>query len=203
MLNQWKNSTSVLKCFTSIQHKQQHTFIIFDSEYFCPSITEKLLRNAISFASKHCKVTEKDIDIIMHARKSILFSIGTTWIKKDSSMFDVTIGSFECAEVCDLVGLYILNDLCEKYGRVNIGLYRDDGLAIFLNIAGTEADRVRKDITSTFKKHGLNITIQTNIKFVNYLNVTINLNNGTHYLYRKPNDQPLYSTTKCNHQPSI
>ena len=38
---------------------------------------------------------------------------------------------------------------------------------------------------------------------VNYLNVTFNLNSGTYYPYRKPNDQPLCINTKSNHPPSI
>jgi len=44
------------------------------------------------------------------------------------------MGSYDDAEVCELVGLFILNDLCNIYGKENIGLYRDDGLAVFKNI---------------------------------------------------------------------
>ena len=46
----------------------------------------------------------------MHVRKSLLFTNDSTWItrSKDSS-FDVTRGSFDGAEVCELVALYILN----------------------------------------------------------------------------------------------
>ena len=91
------------------------------------------------------------------------------------------MGSFDGAEVCELVGLFILNDLCKTYVKENFGLYRDDGLAVFKNITGPQADRIRKDITRHFKTHGLNITIQTNLKIVNYFDVTFNLNNGTYY----------------------
>ena len=42
---------------------------------------------------------------------------------------DVTMGSFDGAETCELVGCYPI--VCtEKYGQ-NIGIYRDDGLAAF------------------------------------------------------------------------
>ena len=68
------------------------------------------------------------------------------------------------AEVCELVGLFILNDLCNEYGKDNIGLYRNDGLAIFKHRSGPQAERIRRDITRRFKTHGLNITIQTNMK---------------------------------------
>jgi len=46
----------------------------------------------------------------------------------------IQMGSYDDAEVCELVGLFILNDLCNIYGKENIGLYRDDGLAVFKNI---------------------------------------------------------------------
>ena len=74
--------------------------------------------------------------------------------------------------MCELVGLFILNDLCNEYGKDNIGLYRDDGFAIFKHRSGPQAQRIRKDITRRFKTHGLNITIQTNMIIVNYLDVT-------------------------------
>ena len=92
------------------------------------------------------------------------------------------MGSYDGAEVCELVGLFILCGFGNTYGKECIGLYRDDGLAVFKNISGPQAERIRKDITSHFKTNGLNITIQTNFKFVNYLDVTFNLNNGTYAL---------------------
>ncbi|KAK3729018.1 hypothetical protein QZH41_011470 [Actinostola sp. cb2023] len=81
----------------------------------------------------------------------------TDWVKKGNGrMFDVTMGSYDGAEVCDLIGLYILNSITTKYGKENIGLYRDDGLAVFKNISGPQAERIMKDITKHFKEHGLN-----------------------------------------------
>jgi len=203
-LKQWKNSSSVIKWFVNIPNKQQHTFATFDIESFYPSISEELLTNAIHFAKKHSKITSQDIEIIMHSRKSLLFNNSTAWVKKDNdNMFDVTMGSHDGAEVCELVGLFILNNLCDKYGKDNIGLYRDDGLAILKNTTGPQAERIKKDITRRFKQHGLRITIQTNLKVVNYLDVTFNLTNESYRPYRKPNDEPLYISTKSNHPPTI
>ena len=88
--------------------------------------------------------------------------------------------------------------LCMIYIRT-----RDDRQAVFKNIMGPQADKIRKDITRHFKTHGLNITIQSNLKIANYLDVTFNLNNGMHYPYRKPNNQPLYINVKSNHPPNI
>ena len=54
----------------------------------------------------------------MHCRKSLLFDNETAWTKKNhSSMFDVTMDSFDGADVCELVGLFLLNNLSEKYGK--------------------------------------------------------------------------------------
>ena len=113
------------------------------------------------------------------------------------------MGSFDGAEVCELVGLYILNTLSNEYGKEHIGLYRDDGLAVFKNISGSGAERIRKNITKTFQKLDLKITISCNLKIANFFDITLNLNNGKYYPYRKPNDQPMYIHTQSNHPPPI
>ena len=53
------------------------------------------------------------------------------WKKSNNNdNFDVPMGSFNGAEVCDLVGLYLLHILSMIINTQSIGLYRDDGLAI-------------------------------------------------------------------------
>ena len=95
----------------------------------------------------------------MHSWISLLFDNETGWTKKNlSSMFDVTMGSFHGAEVCELIGLFLLNNLSEKYGKNNVGLYRDDGLVLLRNASGPQSERTRKDITREFKKQGLIIS---------------------------------------------
>ena len=55
-------------------------------------------------------VTDEHVAIIKHARKSVLFNSTKPWIKRDSpTTFDVTMGSFDGAEVYELVRLYALN----------------------------------------------------------------------------------------------
>ena len=49
----------------------------------------------------------------------------------------------------------------------------------------------------------MRITIQLNLRTVNFLDVTFNLCNGKYYPYRKPNDKPLYINRLSNHPPSI
>ena len=51
---------------------------------------------------------------------------------------------------------------------------------------GHEADRVRKDMMGLFKKLGLRITIDTNLKVVNFLDLT--WSNGEHNPSQTPSD---------------
>ena len=118
-------------------------------------------------------------------------------------MFDVTMGSYDGAEICKLVGLLILDTLSKKTGNTNIGFYRDDGLALLKNASGPEADRFKKTKSAHFKQYGISIAINTNLKTVNFLDVSLNLTKGTYCPYRKPNNNPLYVHAKSNHPPSI
>ena len=139
---------------------------------------EKLLDQALCWASSLANIS-KDISIIKHARKSLLFNNEKPWIKKDSnSLFDVTMGSFDGAEVCELVGLFILNHLNSKFGKENIGLYRDDGLAIMKNKSARLADKTRKELHKIFENFDLKITAEANLKIVNFLDVTYDFNTG-------------------------
>ena len=116
----------------------------------------------------------------------------------------MAIGSFDGAELCELVGLYILHILSEKYGKHRIDLYRDDGLACFRYTSGPQADRIRKDFIKIFKEDfDLSITCKTNLKAVNFLNVTLNLTTGKYQAYNQPDDNPLYIDILSNHPPNI
>ena len=113
------------------------------------------------------------------------------------------MGSFDSAEVCELVGLYLLNKIKPLLDSNNVGLYRDDGLAIVHKANGPKVDRLRKDIISLFKDEGLSITIDTNLIETDFLDVSFNLNTEKYFPFRKPNNAPLYIHSKSNHPPSI
>ena len=65
------------------------------------------------------------------------------------------MGSFDGAEICELVGLYLLDKLLSLIGRKNVGLYRDDGLAAINSSSGPVLDKMRKNIIPLFKNEGL------------------------------------------------
>lgn len=201
-LNQWKNTRAVLSWFNGIEHKEQYSFIAFDVVDFYPSISVDLLNAAIDFASGYVKITDEERHIILHAKKSLLYSEGEPWGKKASSdLFDVTMGSYDGAESCELVGAYLLHIIKQKHGY-NFGLYRDDGLGVTQE-SPRQTEKIKKDLCSIFAKHGLKITIEANKKIVNFLDVTLNLTNGKYMPYNKPNNNPLYIHKKSNHPPSI
>ena len=170
-LNQWKNTDSVIKWYNDIPNKSAHSFICFDIVDFYPSISEELLTAALTFGSKYDDITDQEKAIIIQAKKSLLFSENAPWCKKTSdSLFDVTMGSFDGAETCELVGSYLLSKLSPEYGN-KIGLYRDDGLAAF-DVTPREIENIKKKICKTFSDHNLKLTIEANKKCVDYLGIT-------------------------------
>ena len=78
-----------------------------------------------------------------------------------------------------------------------------DGLAVLRDVTGSEADRMRKTVCKIFNNLGLRLTIDTGMKVVNFLVVTLNLADGTYRPYRKPNDTPVYVHSQSNHPPTI
>ena len=71
------------------------------------SISKELFINAVNFAKSIATIDNKIIKTIFHVCKSLLLNKNEVWVKKDNPNFDVTMGSFDGAEVCELVGLYL------------------------------------------------------------------------------------------------
>jgi hypothetical protein len=203
-VNQWKNSLSVIDWFNNIKNKPRHSFLTFDIAEFYPSITEELLDKAIAWAQNYVTISEQQIEIIKHARNSLLFSNGKTWIKQqDNPLFDVTMGSYDGEEVCELVGLFILNSLAKKYGKERVGLYRDDGLILLSGTSARLADKARKYLHELFEEFHLKITAEITHQSVNFLDVTFNLRDESYQPYRKPNNDPLFIDSRSNHPPAF
>ena len=137
----------------------------------------------------------------MHSRKTLLFWQDSAWVKKEGHEdFDIPMGSYDGAEICKLVRIYIQNKLCKLMNKKDFGLYRDDGLGILGNTSRPEADRKRKNIIKIFKECGLSITCEINKKIVDFLDVRFNLNDQTYEPYRKTNNEPVYINKQTIHQ---
>ena len=202
-INQWKETSEVIEWFLKILVKNRYKFIIFDIKDFYPPISEKLLTNALNFAKEITHISREDIQIMYHARNSLLFSNEKVWMERERNLFDVTMGAYDGAEVCELVGIFMLNKISEKYNKNDVGLYRDDGLAVFKNINGPESERIKKNFQSLFAKYGLEIIIECNKKVEDYLDVTFNLNDGTYKPYQKPDNKITYTNVQSNHPTNI
>ena len=137
----------------------------------------------------------------MHSRKSVLFEQNQVWVKKGGNLFDVTMGFFDGAEICELVGLYLLHNLCNPSQNAELGLYRDDGLAVVRNASGPIVDKIKQKIIKIFQQHNLKITTEANLIQTDFLDVTFNLDTGKYWPYRKPENQPLCINIKSNHPP--
>ena len=199
--DQWKNTSQVIDWFSKIENKNRKSFIQFDLETFYPTITEPLLRDTINWAATITPITEFEKEIIMKCRNSLLYHKGEPWTKKGDSNFDVTMGSFDGAEICDLVGLFILSKL-QDLGLCSVGLYRDDGLAVSDKTA-RQNEILKKKICQVFRNLNLSITITANQKVVDFLDITMNMQNGIHKPFMKPNDKPEYVNSLSNHPPEI
>ena len=93
----------------------------------------------------------------------MLFSNNEAWEKKQTeSCFDVTMGSFDGAEVCKLVGIYIVCFLAKLINKRDCGLCRDDGLLILQNVNSQQIDQMPKNIIKIFKDIGFAIDVETN-----------------------------------------
>ena len=112
------------------------------------------------------------------------------------------MGSFDGAEICELVGLFILSKLTGEFGKESVGLYRDDGLMLLRGTSGRSKDQARKHLHRLFELLGLKITADVCHQTVNFLDITLNLMDG-YQPYRKPNNDQLYINSNSNHSPTI
>ena len=200
-VNQWENTNNVINWFNNIENKKDCSFIQFDIKEFHPSITEEILEKAISFAKSLMDIDEHKIRTIKHCRKS-LFHNNVAWREKTTtSCFDVTIGGYDGAEVCELVGKFILSKLENIIGKKNTGLYRDDGLVVLRNMNARGIDKIRMIIIKMLKDIGFQLEIKSNLKQV--LDVTFNLITGLFTPYKKPTDNLLYINTSSDHPPQV
>ena len=103
----------------------------------------------------------------------------------------------------NLLEFIFYHKLSNLLPQKDIGLYRDDGLILLRNTNGQLTDRIRKNVIKLFKEIGFKIEIETNLKILNFLDVTFNLANSTYRPYRDPNDNLLYIHTSSNHPPQI
>ena len=110
------------------------------------------------------------------------------------------------AEASELCGLYMINELTKKgslFSKNQIGLYRDDGLAIVRTRSGRQLEQLKQRIFDIFRKEGLKITIEAGMEKTDFLDLLLDLSTGNHEPFRKENNNPIYINAKSNHPPKI
>ena len=141
-------------------------------------------------------ITRKEVELIFHARKSVLYYHRGPWVTKECNF---TLETNDRANVFELIGIYMLYLIGKKYNWKNIELYRDDGPAAFKNASGPASEKIRKtQLQYLFKQKDLQTIIKSN-----YFGVTFNLNDGSYRPYRKPTDATHYIHIQWDHPPSI
>ena len=204
-INQWVSTKDVIQWFNSLENTQNARFLKFDIESFYPSITKNTLIKALEWAEKYVNISGEDKEIILQARKTFLFKDGTPWVKKNvEENFDIAMGAWDGAECCEIVGLYLTNQLIEKnvFRKNEVGIYRDDGMSIIRG-PGRAAERTKQKIIEIFAENDLKITSEISATATDYLDVYLNLEDGLHRPYKKPNDVPIYVHKMSNHPPTI
>ena len=109
--------------------------------------------------------------------------------EKRLSLYDVITGPYDREEVCELVEtfslalVYIMTTGCQ-----------------YLK---TQLERIKKSLQKTFKDFVLEIVAECNLRIVNYLDVTLNLNDGSFRPCDKPDDIIQYINKEFNHPPNL
>ena len=96
------------------------------------------------------------------------------------------MGSFHGADICDLVGLYILSKLGNVFS--NCGLYRDNRLGVIDLAKPFVHGRTRRQVLfNVMSDIGFKITFDLGNQVTHFLDVTLNLSDGTFRPYQKSN----------------
>ena len=137
-------------------------------------------------------------------KSSLLFDGKDFWKKSGGSDFDIQMSSWDSAESTDVVGMFLLNKVNQikvnNYG-VSGKLYKDDEL--MATRMTPRLNTILKDkLIELFDYYGLKLKINCNVKIVNFLDITLNLNTGTYHPYMKPNNTIRYINTSSNHPPA-
>ena len=69
---------------------------------------------ALEFAASLTELSTLEKETILQSRACYLYSEGNTWAKKKDEKFDVTMGAWDGAECCELVGQFLLKELRDQ-----------------------------------------------------------------------------------------
>ena len=100
----------VIKWFKSIENEIAYKFFKFDIVVLYPFIRENLLNIALQFAEEYAHIDPEQLSMIKHCRKFTLYEECKCRVKKKNAVFNVAMWSYDGAEVCKLLGLFLIVD---------------------------------------------------------------------------------------------
>ena len=206
-LNSWNNTPEVIEWFNKIENKKKANFLICDVKAMYASIREELVVKALKWAQLHDpNLNDTKVSIIVNSCRSLLLKSGQVWTKKEvngkNTVFDVAMGSYPGAEICTIVGIFLLQEITNRrifHRDDSFGLYRDD-FGSFSHKPVRELEHIeKKALKALFAEHGLELEAFNIGKSVNFLDVNLDLKTGKHRPYRKPDSEILYVHNESNH----
>ena len=124
-------------------------------------------------------------------------------MKTKNPNFDIPMGSYDSAEVTDVVGLYLLHLIEDQNWGIGPGGYRDD-FAAHSDLTNQKNAELQRKLCKLFKNNGLKIEITANNAIViDFHDVTLDMRTGNYKPYHKPNASLLYVHAQSNHPKSI
>ena len=97
-------------------------------------------------------ISNTELSVVIQARKILLSHVDIPWVKRSGNEeFDVPMGLYYGAEVCELVGCFLWNKLSHVMDKRFVALYRDDGLGVLRNTVLRQ--RKRKEIVKVIKQY--------------------------------------------------
>ena len=139
------------------------------------------------------------VEIIKHCRKTLLYYEDSIRIKKGK----VEISTQQWGHMMGLkfvnswgVLLYSIKRIVDPSSH---RLYHDDGLIIVDKSTPKKCDGIRKRLHRLLGEFGFKLDTQTVLKIADYLDVTLNLYNGTVSPFRKRNHDLRYVHRGSNH----
>ena len=97
--------------------------------------------------------TSDELESIMHSRKTLLFWQDSTWVKKEGDEdFNIPMGCYDGAEICELVGIYIQNKLCNLSDQTYEPYRKLNKEPVYINKQSNHPPNITADIPKAITK---------------------------------------------------
>ena len=135
-INEHRDNYKFIFWFKKLDNKSKNKQL--DIKEFYPSTIQQLKKCEI----KQSNQTQLKV-VAIHLEKARKKN-------ESSSCFDVTMGSYDGAEICELIGIFTQSVLQDIINKKQMGLLRDDELIVLSKATSQKKDNIRKKIFGRF-----------------------------------------------------